>query len=507
MERLKIQRKEKSGHEQLNTLDSSLPEQATGQVSQVPIPNFAHNFADISVFAPEHAVQRKATSDRGVDGTDFNLSARIQSASGTGTPLEKNVQAQLETGIGADLSGVRVHDDSEADQLSRQLHANAFTTGDDIFFRQGLYNPSSGEGMRLLAHEATHTVQQASGAVDGVSWGGGVKVSEPNDRFEQAAAHNGDQFAVSSKIAASQPKTINPKILSSSSVVVQRDPSTDGTMVFPDAQIKGSDPNVIHLPIDKINKNDKDEESRIVKSNIAHARTRAIAYLEGSKTEVMMAVDTFKGHANIEIEALSLDPSSVLDLAPILLGAVGTVVSGCFPPAAAIVIAANLAANVGKNVVVTGKKEETAALKLGLKQSVYELGEKIKNAQSAGIMKLNAQLSTQLNELAATDRGVWDLLKGGDDLQLDNVLSRLSIRDPLQNSPFNNVLKAMMSAFGAWKGKLKYQDGMTGFDKLLSETLPGKNRELRSAEKAGEQEQFTKAQEMIEQHEKGSTQN
>ncbi len=147
-------------------------------------------------------VQRRAASDHAPSVTD-GLSERIQAAAGSGAPLEQNVQAQLETHLGADLSGVRVHTGLEADQLSHQLHANAFTTGDDIFFRQGLYNPASSDGMRLLAHEATHTVQQANGEVDGVSWGGGVKVSEPNDRFEQAAETTARNMRNASPVVAS----------------------------------------------------------------------------------------------------------------------------------------------------------------------------------------------------------------------------------------------------------------------------------------------------------------
>lgn len=179
-------------------------------------PQHAHNFADISIFAPEHTVQRKATPKTS-DATQPNLNSRIQASAGSGTPLEPTIQTQLETGIGADLSSVRVHTDSEANQLSHELHANAFTTGNDIYFRQGLYNPNSSDGMRLLAHEATHTVQQANGAVDGVSWGGGVKVSDPNDRFEQAAEATANNFMNSSFAG------VAPTGGSSSAGVVQRE--------------------------------------------------------------------------------------------------------------------------------------------------------------------------------------------------------------------------------------------------------------------------------------------
>ena len=87
--------------------------------------------------------------------------------------------------MGADFSGVRVHTGGEAHQLNEQLSAKAFTTGNDIFFRGGEYNPQSGSGQELLAHELTHVVQQSSGAVGGGS--GAMRVNAPGDRFEQEA--------------------------------------------------------------------------------------------------------------------------------------------------------------------------------------------------------------------------------------------------------------------------------------------------------------------------------
>ncbi|MBD2753189.1 DUF4157 domain-containing protein [Spirosoma sp. BT704] len=68
----------------------------------------------------------------------------------------------MESAMGADFSGVRVHTGSEASQLSQDLNAYAFTHGNDIYFNEGQYNPSTSEGQRLLAHELTHTVQQGA---------------------------------------------------------------------------------------------------------------------------------------------------------------------------------------------------------------------------------------------------------------------------------------------------------------------------------------------------------
>ncbi len=84
----------------------------------------------------------------------------IESSRGGGHPLDGAVGAQMGKAFNADFGGVRVHTDGQADALNRSLNAKAFTTGKDVFFRQGEYNPGSSAGKQLLAHELTHVVQQ-----------------------------------------------------------------------------------------------------------------------------------------------------------------------------------------------------------------------------------------------------------------------------------------------------------------------------------------------------------
>jgi hypothetical protein len=67
--------------------------------------------------------------------------------------------------MGADFSGVKVHTDSQSDQLNQSIQARAFTTGQDVFFRQGAYDPGSRGGQELIAHELTHVVQQSDTAI------------------------------------------------------------------------------------------------------------------------------------------------------------------------------------------------------------------------------------------------------------------------------------------------------------------------------------------------------
>jgi hypothetical protein len=84
----------------------------------------------------------------------------IRSQKGGGQPLPDATRDFFESRFGRDFSGVRVHDSGSADALSRSLQSRAFTTGTDIFFRQGTYNPANSTGRELLAHELTHVIQQ-----------------------------------------------------------------------------------------------------------------------------------------------------------------------------------------------------------------------------------------------------------------------------------------------------------------------------------------------------------
>jgi hypothetical protein len=78
---------------------------------------------------------------------------------GHGRPLDASTRGTMERMLGADLGGVRIHTGARADTLSRRLDAAAFTYGQDVYFRQGGFDPASRRGQGLLAHELTHTLQ------------------------------------------------------------------------------------------------------------------------------------------------------------------------------------------------------------------------------------------------------------------------------------------------------------------------------------------------------------
>ncbi len=118
---------------------------------------------------PEEELQMKPIPQLQTSGDAIaappDLETAINQARGGGQSLDQTIREPIEQAMGADFSGVKVHTDAQADQLNRSVQARAFTTGQDVFFRQGEYNPGSRGGQELIAHELTHVVQQNGGGV------------------------------------------------------------------------------------------------------------------------------------------------------------------------------------------------------------------------------------------------------------------------------------------------------------------------------------------------------
>ena len=152
-------------------------------------------------------VQRLVALARNAEGEGHvmpDVERAIESSRHGGHALDSGITASIGEALNADFSDVRVHTGADADALNHSLSARAFTTGQDIYFRQGEYNPGSAGGRELLAHELTHVVQQnpavvhpkmdddgasSSCACGGAASGPQMKltVSEPGDLYEQEA--------------------------------------------------------------------------------------------------------------------------------------------------------------------------------------------------------------------------------------------------------------------------------------------------------------------------------
>ena len=132
---------------------------------------------DVPSNTPDTAIQRDLS---GVSESLGNPDA--------GQSLDSGARDFLEPKFGYSFENVKIHADGHADELSKAVNARAFTTGQDLYFRRGEYQPNSESGRHLLAHELTHTIQQSRASVSGSPVGERILVSDPNDSFEQEAS-------------------------------------------------------------------------------------------------------------------------------------------------------------------------------------------------------------------------------------------------------------------------------------------------------------------------------
>ena len=161
----------------------------------------ADRVADAVMRMPELQVQRQSEEEEEKEEEEILLTKEIQSyipevtpelesciqaLKGGGQPLPESVRAFFEPRIGYDFGGVLIHTDADANKLSEELGAVAFTIGKDVFFREAAYEPSSEVGKRLIGHELAHVVQQERGTKAEKE-----SIGQAGDAFEQEAAHVG----------------------------------------------------------------------------------------------------------------------------------------------------------------------------------------------------------------------------------------------------------------------------------------------------------------------------
>lgn len=114
----------------------------------------------------EENIQRKSitpfiqTKSASENQTSDQLASSINTTRGSGSSLDHQTKSFMESRFGNDFSSVNIHTGSDAVQMNRELNAQAFTTGTDIYFNEGKYQPHTDSGKHLLAHELTHVVQQ-----------------------------------------------------------------------------------------------------------------------------------------------------------------------------------------------------------------------------------------------------------------------------------------------------------------------------------------------------------
>lgn len=114
---------------------------------------------EVDEAATAPALQRQAAPVGPEGGAlSSDLESRLRRTQSSGSSLPDGVRRKLEPQLGADLRSVKVHTDSNAVQLSKELGAKAFTHKNHIYYGAG-HSPND---LKLTAHEAVHTIQQGA---------------------------------------------------------------------------------------------------------------------------------------------------------------------------------------------------------------------------------------------------------------------------------------------------------------------------------------------------------
>jgi hypothetical protein len=101
-----------------------------------------------------------------------------------GQPLGTQTRAFFEPRFGHDFSRVQVHSDARAAESAHAVNAAAYAVGHHVVFGTRQYAPLTLPGLRLLAHELAHVVQQHK---DDAAVGQVTELGASDNRYEQEA--------------------------------------------------------------------------------------------------------------------------------------------------------------------------------------------------------------------------------------------------------------------------------------------------------------------------------
>ena len=129
---------------------------AQNKVNQ-PGDRFEQEAEQIAKTAPQHT--QKATEQTGEERPQTAVSPRLPELSGGGRPLTPEEKQTAENKLGANFDEVRLHTGQQADEMTQQLNARAFTHGQDIVVADEHYCSGTQEGEQVLTHGLTPVVQ------------------------------------------------------------------------------------------------------------------------------------------------------------------------------------------------------------------------------------------------------------------------------------------------------------------------------------------------------------
>ena len=109
---------------------------------------------------------KASKSGDGIDGKLSPQKVALGSAFDEPRRLDVTTLSKMQSFLGDDFSGVRVHTGPGAAEVTRRFNAEAVTVKDHIFFAPGRFNPTTVEGQKLIAHELTHVLQKGRANLD-----------------------------------------------------------------------------------------------------------------------------------------------------------------------------------------------------------------------------------------------------------------------------------------------------------------------------------------------------
>ncbi len=155
------------------------------------------------------------------EGLSDHTANRVKSTLNSGgQPLDSSTRLLMESRFGYDFSQIRIHTGSDATASAESLGALAYTTGQDIVFREGMYSPRTDAGQRLIAHELVHVIQQEkAGTREAVTTAAGnssllqrQEAKEENQGKKKEDNNAGEVIAEGLKTVAEQAVDNNPKV-------------------------------------------------------------------------------------------------------------------------------------------------------------------------------------------------------------------------------------------------------------------------------------------------------
>ena len=129
----------------VSSKNQSVQRQQASEEEELQMKPMADVIQRVKTSEEEEELQMKSAADSQRNAS-ADLESSINQARGGPQSLSDSIRQPIEQAFGADFSGVKVHTDSKSDELNQSIQAKAFTTGQDIFFRQGEYNPGSTGG-------------------------------------------------------------------------------------------------------------------------------------------------------------------------------------------------------------------------------------------------------------------------------------------------------------------------------------------------------------------------